>query len=136
MLNHVCVCALLLAAASTPQPRLAARFGQVSTCLHDAAETPEHRGRREQAVRLAKAIVERQGEAAERTRIYAPLSRLRNLPPTPRAFDVRLYTDGAGFVLSLKDSLDPCKFGIFSDESGFVYEKAPLSAPLIARQPR
>jgi len=46
------------------------------------------------------------------------------------------HSDRAGFVVSLKDSLDPCKFGIFSDESGFVYEKAPLSAPLIARQIR
>ena len=46
---------------------------------------------------------------------------------------MRVYTDHAGFVVSLKDSLDPCKFGIFSDESGFVYEKAPLSAPFIAQ---
>ena len=133
MLKQLCVCGVLLAATATAQPRQAARFGQVPTCLHDAAETTEHRARREQAVRLAKAIVERQGEVAERVRAYSPLNALRNLPPAPRGFDVRVYTDRAGFVVSLKDSLDPCKFGIFSDESGFVYEKAPLSAPLIAR---
>jgi hypothetical protein len=133
MVKQICLCAALAAAAPSLHSRPAAQLGHIPTCLHDDAETQEQRARREGAVRLAKAIVERQAEAAERTRLYAPLPALRNLPPAPRGFDVRLYTDGVGFVLSLKDTLDPCKFAIFSDESGFVYEKAALTAPLLAR---
>ena len=134
MFQHACLCGLLMmasAAAFTQQP-IRARFGQVPACLHDAAETGEHRARREQGVRLAKAVIARQAEVAQRVRLYSQMSSLGNLPPAPRGFDMRLYTDGTGFVLVLKDSLDPCRFGIFADESGFVYEKAPLTAPQMA----
>src|SRR3712207_9595881 len=46
-----------------------------------------------------------------------PIS-LVNLPPLPAEFELRLYVDGSGYVFSLKDARDPCRFGIFSDESG------------------
>ncbi len=92
--------------------------------------------RREQALALAKAINEAEGRAAERTRVYVPLSALRHIPAAPRGFDVRLYTDGSGYVLSIKDTLDPCRYGIFSDEAWIVYDKTPLPAPLVAHAAR
>jgi hypothetical protein len=106
----------------------------VPTCLHDGAEQPPDRARREQAIALAKAINERQGTAAERTRLYVALTQLRNLPPTPKGFSVQLYTDGTGYVVSLKDKLDPCRYAIFSDEAGLLYQSSALAAPLIAER--
>jgi hypothetical protein len=67
-------------------------------------------------------------------RLYGALSQLRGVPPTPQGFELRLYTDGRGYVLSLKDTLDPCRYAIFSDEAGTLYEKTPLPAALIATQ--
>jgi hypothetical protein len=106
----------------------------VPACLHDDRERPSDRARREQALSLAKAIHEAQGTAAERARLYVALHELRGLPSTPKGFDLRLHTDGRGYIFSLKDSLDPCRYGIFSDEAGIVYEKAPFAAALIATQ--
>lgn len=101
-------------------------------CRHDEHAQQADRARRQQAIALAKAINEAEGMVAERTRIYRPLGELRNLPPGPHGFVVRLYTDGAGYLLSIKDSLDPCRYGIFSDETTFLYERTPQAAPIIA----
>ena len=100
-------------------------------CLHDSDETPQHRVRREGALALARAINSAQGRVAEATRRYAPLEALGTLPATPEDFVVRLYTDGEGYVVSIKDDRDPCQFGIFSDQKGFLYHGAP-SLPLVA----
>jgi hypothetical protein len=134
MLERLSLCLILLAANTASSTAPAPQLSAVPACLHDDRERPVDRIRREQALTLVKAIHEAEGTAAERVRVYAPLEQLRNLPLTPKGFDLRLYTDGHGYVLSLKDSLDPCRFGIFSDESGIVYEKTPLPAALIATQ--
>ena len=136
MCNKLCACSIVAGSvlvpmiASAPEPQLSG----VPACLHDRAEQADDRRRREAALALAKAINERQGIAAERTRLYVQLAQLRNLPPTPRGFDVRLYTDGVGYLLSIKDTMDPCKYAIFSDQAGLVYEQAPLAAPFLARR--
>ncbi len=44
---------------------------------------------------------------------YAPHAGLPHLPSAPRGFQLRLYTDGTAYVLSIKDSLDACKYAIF-----------------------
>jgi hypothetical protein len=120
---------LVVAAASTGTQ---APLPGVPACRHDIHEREADRTRRQQALALAKAINEAEGTIAERTRRYRPLAELRNLPPAPSGFDVRLYTDGAGYMLSIKDRLDPCRYGIFSDESTFLYERTPQAAPIIA----
>jgi hypothetical protein len=108
--------------------------GALPRCLHDDSQAGD-RHRREQALALAKAINHAEGVTAERIRLYRPLSQLPGLPPAPAGFQVRLYTDGAGYILSIKDTLDPCRYGIFSDESGVIYQQTPQSAPLIAVSP-
>ena len=108
------------------------RVATVLECRHDSHEQEADRLRRQQALALAKAINEAEGTTAERIRGYRPLTALRNLPATPHGFELRLYTDGTGYVISLKDALDPCRFGIFSDESGFLYEHTPQRAPIVA----
>ena len=147
MSKPLCACSIVAVSILVPSLASAPQFDEgrtaparrmisgVPTCLHDGAERPPDRARREQAIALAKAINERQGTAAERTRLYVGLPQLRNLPPAPNGFSVQLYTDGTGYVVSLKDKLDPCRYAIFSDEAGLLYESSALSAPLIAKGP-
>jgi hypothetical protein len=101
------------------------------TCRHDEASVPADRIRREQARALLRAINTAEGRAAQATRQYVPLAKLPNLPAAPAGFELRLYTDGNGYLVSLKDSRDPCHYGVFSDEDGRLYEMSP-QLPLIA----
>jgi hypothetical protein len=103
----------------------------IARCLHDDDETPSNRARREQARALARAINAAQGQSVERTRRYQPLSQLPSLPEAPEGFVVRLYTDGDAYIVSIKDVRDACRYGIFSDEHGFLYESSP-TVPLVA----
>lgn len=108
--------------------------GQVASgarCLHDEDETGADRMRREQALSLARAINAAQGQAMQHTKRYQALAQLGNLPPTPDRFVVRLYTDGEGYMFSVKDDRDACQYGIFSDQNGFLYQSSP-TPPLIA----
>jgi hypothetical protein len=100
-------------------------------CRHDDSGGQQDRSRRDQAVALARAIHSAEGILAQQTRRYQPLAQLANLPPVPDGFRLRLFTDGDGYVFSLKDERDPCHYGIFSDEAGRLYEASP-QIPLIA----
>lgn len=102
------------------------------TCLHGRPERLEDGARREQAVALMKAINAAEGQALQQTRTFKPLSELAGLPETPDGFRLRMYVSDAGYAASLKDTRDPCYFGSFSDESGFVYTDSPISAPFVA----
>lgn len=106
--------------ATQRPPALAA-----ASCLHEDDPTDANRARRDEALALARALNAAQGRAAERTQLYQPLATLETLPPTPDGFDLRFYTDGAGYIFSVKDSRDPCHYGIFSDQHGRLYEATP-----------
>jgi hypothetical protein len=100
-------------------------------CLHDEASLPDDRARREQARALVRAVNSAQGRAVETTGQYVAIGQLSNLPEVPTGFELRLYTDGQGYIVSLKDSRDACHYGIFSDQHGRLYEMTP-QVPLIA----
>jgi hypothetical protein len=38
---------------------------------------------------------------------------------------LRFHTDGATYAFSLKDTLEPCHYAIFSDDDKRVYEAMP-----------
>jgi hypothetical protein len=105
----------------------------VASCRHDSRATEADRNRRTQALTLAKAINSAEGSMARRTREYQPLTALRDLPPTPAGFSLRLFADRDGYMFSLKDTLDSCRYAIFSDAAGLVYEQSGRAAPLIAQ---
>lgn len=102
-----------------------------AVCLHDADERVADRQRREQALSLARAINSAEAQVVSRTGRYQPLAQLGPLPTVPEGLDRRLYTDGDGYIYSIKDSRDPCRFGIFSDQYGTLYPLSP-TRPLIA----
>jgi hypothetical protein len=55
---------------------------------------------------------------------YQRLDQLAQIPVPegiPQGFVVHLTTDGATYAFSVKDTLDPCAFGYFSDQDGTIY---------------
>ena len=121
MVKRIILAALsvsLMASSSSPQvpPR----------CLHGPDERPDHRARREQALTLAQQIhrAENTGPtlAPLQRRNFRPFDQLVNLPPTPTGFKVQFNTDGATYAFSIKDTLDPCRYAVFSDQELSIYE--------------
>jgi len=55
-----------------------------------------------------------------RTSAYQPLAQLP-VAATPSGFAVHLATDGSSYAFSVKDSLDACRFGYFSDQDGLIF---------------
>jgi len=102
-------------------------------CLHDGGESQGERTRREQALIVARAINSAEGQALQANGRFQPLASLPNIPALPDAFEARLYADANGYVISLKDTRDVCRFGIFSDQSGTVYSSTPTVPQLATR---
>jgi hypothetical protein len=133
MLKRLCVCLALvglLPAGALLEEQLPSPVAQ---CRHDVHSTQADRGRRNEAVTLAKAIHAAQADMVRRTQRYHPLASLRDLPAVPSGFTVHLYADGDGYIFAIKDTRDPCRFAVFSDTAGLLYEKNGYSAPVIAR---
>lgn len=93
-------------------------------CVHGPAEAAADRTRREQALQFARRLnVEQQLHVPSRRpgRRYGELDELRPLPPVPDGFLLQFHTDGMTYAFSLKDQRDPCRFAVFSDQTGDVY---------------
>ena len=95
-------------------------------CLHGPDERPDHRVRREQALTLALQVnrAENTGPtiAPLQRRAFRPLDQLAGLSPTPGGFKVQFNTDGGTYTFSIKDTLDPCRYAVFSDQELSIYE--------------
>ena len=103
------------------------------TCHHDAQSSPTHRERRRQAIEMARAVHEAQNRMLVTSRRYASMPDLdQALPTPPDGFRLKVYASEDGYIASLKDTTDPCHYGIFVDESGQVYEHTP-DVPKVAR---
>ena len=94
-------------------------------CFHDSQSSLENQARRAAAQTLARTINEAQSRAVSAAGRYVALAELPQLPPVPDGFDLRFYTDGNGYVVSLKDTRDPCRYGLFSDQQNRIYESSP-----------
>ena len=130
----ICLASLVIASvawAATPSTQ--ARVGTMPSCRHADNPTQADRDRASQAVALAKRINAAESEAVKRSGKYEPVASLRALPTMPDGFKVYLYADGTGYLFSLKDTLDPCHFAIFSDAAGLVYQQSALTAPVVAQ---
>ena len=136
MVTRISVCIAALGIASIGWAAMPGSHQQLSSaisCRHQQAATPENRARRAQALTLAKAIHAAEAELVRRTRQYQPLESLRNLPAVPSGFQLNLYADRTGYIFAIKDTGDPCRFAVFSDASGLLYEKSAVDAPVIAQ---
>lgn len=135
-MNHVitgmvAICCIVSAAAEVK----AQLFGaNVASCLHGDDERPAEKRRRESAVAVARQINREQANVLDDTGRYAPVERLRAIPPIPLGFALTLQAGERSYVFALKDRQDPCRFAVFSDSDGLVYQTSQQAAPLIARR--
>jgi len=94
-------------------------------CLHGSSEALAQAMRREAALRLARELIATEAAAHRQAQSYYALSDLPGLPPAPEGFRVQLSTDGASYTFSIKDTLDSCRFALFSDQEGVIYSATP-----------
>jgi hypothetical protein len=124
------VLALAIGAASA-LPRAQFPSG-LPSCRHGGSPTDEDSARRQQATALARRINAAQASFVRETGRFAPVERLGRLPAVPAGFALSMYVDGNGYLFAIKDTRDPCRFAIFSDEAGLLYETSGLDAPIVA----
>lgn len=103
-----------LATPAAPQQQAA------PACLHGDNEAPEQRARRVAALTLTRDVNTTQATAVSTRGGYQPLPSLTLNRPTPEGFRLQLSTDGTSYAFSVKDTLDPCLFAFFSDQSGII----------------
>ena len=85
-------------------------------CLHGDNESPEQRARRFEALALARDV----NTMEAMTVVYQPQADLALNRLTPDGFRLQLTADGSSYAFSVKDTLDPCVFAYFSDQSGVI----------------
>jgi hypothetical protein len=116
---------VVLAAAATPA---FAQRNPRQNCLHASAESAADRARRQQAIDYAMKVnvaETSQGIGPRQLRGYRPLEELANLPAVPAGFAVDFRHDERGYVLSLKDTRDECRYAVFTDQDKLIYEAVP-----------
>ena len=106
--------------AGLRQKVTAAAAPQATACLHGDDELPDQRARRVGALTLARHVNTLQASAASKAGSYQPVTGLGVSMPIPEGFRLQLTTDGASYLFSIKDSLDPCMFAYFSDQTGII----------------
>ena len=99
-----------------------------SVCLHGPGETPADAARRQDAVRVMRAINTAQTQAFAINQVYLNFRDLTTsgLPPRPAGFLTQLTVEGSTYALLVKDAADPCGFTLFSDQEGLIYVGSPL----------
>ncbi len=125
MVKHTALVALLVGLMTSLPASRAAQSAQLAPrCLHGSVEQPLQEMRRNQALRVARQInlAEGAGSLPSQPRRFRPLGELLNVPPTPADFRMQFYTDGSTYTFSLKDTSDPCRYAIFSDQDKAIYE--------------
>ncbi len=103
-------------------PRAAA---QPRSCLHGSDESPEHANRRRQALQNARQINTAEANQFPASNKYIPFGELAVAAP-PAGFTVNLVPSANGYLFSIKDIQDPCRFAFFSDQDGVIYSAQPI----------
>jgi hypothetical protein len=101
---------------------------QQPVCLHGASETPADAARRQDAILVMRAINTAQAQAFATNQAYRNFRDLTTsgLPPRPAGFVTQLTVESSTYALLLKDTSDPCRYTLFSDQEGLIYVGSPL----------
>ena len=101
---------------------------QQPACLHGANETPADAARRQDAIRVMRAINTAQAQAFATTKAYRNFRDLTasGLTSRPAGFVTQLTVEGSTYALLVKDTTDPCGYTLFSDQEGVIYVGSPL----------
>jgi hypothetical protein len=102
---------------------------QQAACLHGTDETPADAARRRDAVRVMRAINTIQVQTFGKNRAYLNFRELTSLalPPRPTGFLTQLTVEGSTYALLLRDTADPCRYTLFSDQEGVIFVGSPLT---------
>jgi steroid delta-isomerase-like uncharacterized protein len=94
-------------------------------CLHADGESEEQRARRRAAVQVVRHVNTMEHMGLEKARRFVPLGQVPGVK-APDGFQISLVTDGKEYILTAKDTRDPCDFAFVSDSSGLIYEAQPI----------
>jgi hypothetical protein len=83
---------------------------------------------------MAREINAEQAALAGDSGQYASRERLKTAQPVPSGFQLTLQAGAQSYVFILKDRTDPCRFAVFSDSEGIIYQTAQRTAPLVAQR--
>jgi hypothetical protein len=75
---------------------------------------------------MARHINSAEVVAKTQTGAYQPLENLSRVTVVAPGFVPHLAVDASGYAFSIKDSMDPCGFGFFSDQNGTIYQGEAL----------
>jgi hypothetical protein len=116
---------VVLTVAASPA---SARARQSPACLHGPNETAADAARRQNALRLVRAINTSQARSLAIDRVYRTFQGLTDLglPGRPMGFATQLSVEGSTYAVVIKDTLDPCRYTLFSDQDGVIYVGSPL----------
>jgi hypothetical protein len=89
------------------------------------AGCPAEPQRRQAAVRFAREVNTAQASFQYQNKRYGQISDLA-VGAAPDGFRAQLTTDGPTYSLSIKDTVDKCRFALFSDQQGLIYTARPL----------
>jgi len=96
-------------------------------CLHGPDESAAERARRRAAVVFLQEVNAAQARIQRERGSFVPLVEAVSLAAVPVGFVPRLVFDRWGYVVTLKDALDPCGFALVSDHDGLIYEARPVA---------
>ena len=108
---------------------LLAGSAEAQRCLHGADETATEEARRLAALDVVREVNAAQVRLERERGTYVALDQATAVSRIPLGFVFRVTFDRWGYVVSGKDTLDPCRFSLFSDQDGIVYEARPAAAP-------
>jgi hypothetical protein len=80
--------------------------------------------RRREAIVRARNVNARQAELRTANSRYATSEELGL--KNEAGFEVRLLTASDGYMVFIRDTTDPCSSGVFSDQSGSIYDARPI----------
>lgn len=98
---------------------------QSTECVPNAPLTDGQIARHRSAITVARRINTAEAQQSSTMKRYVPLSELTGVT-VPEGFEAQVSTDGESYTFSVKDSADPCKFAVFSDQEGLIYTATPL----------
>jgi hypothetical protein len=99
---------------------------QARACLHGTDETPEEKTRRNEAVGYTRSLHNAQAGFISVNSRYGQIAELQGVRPIPAGFAVQHAAEAKGYIFSVKDTTDQCRFTIFSDQLGIIYFAEPM----------
>jgi hypothetical protein len=96
------------------------------SCLHGPDESNAERDRRTAAIRFLAQVNAAEAKLERERGTYVALMDAVKVAAIPLGFVARLTFDRWSYIVTLKDTLDPCRYSLFSDQDGMIYQAQPL----------